>query len=192
MTTTANLSEGVWINRPSELTVDAVALRFTTHTSTDFWSRTHYGFVRNNGHFLGVEVEGDFTATVQVHGDYRDKYDQAGLMIRVNADNWLKCGIEYVDGVAYLSAVATTSGFSDWSVAPSPMPEWLGIRLIRVGDSVSVEFAPDGVEWRLARLAYLVPSATVAVGPMACSPDGAGFKVQFREFTIGAAEEQPH
>jgi len=186
------LTDGVWTNTPATSVIDSANVSFTTSADTDYWSRTHYGFVRDNGHLLGLDVAGDFTATVQAHGDYRDKYDQAGLMIRVDADNWLKCGIEYVDGVAFLSAVATTNGFSDWSVSPTAMPDWLGIRLTRVGDSVSVEFAPDDAEWRLARLAYLVPAATAAIGPMACSPDGTGFSVQFREFAIGAAEEQPH
>lgn len=192
MTRYPTLADGVWTNTPATPVIDSANVSFTTLPNTDYWSRTHYGFIRDNGHLLGVEVEDDFTATVQVHGNYRNKYDQAGLMIRVDADNWLKCGIEYVDDVAFLSAVATTNGYSDWSVASAPLPAWLGIRVIRVGDSVSVEFSPDGGEWRLARLAYVMPSATVRVGPMACSPDGTGFAVQFRDFTIGAAAEQPH
>jgi regulation of enolase protein 1 (concanavalin A-like superfamily) len=189
---TYTLIDGIWLNPPEVASVDADGLVFTTCADTDFWSTTHYGFVRDSGHLLGVDVGGDFTATVLVRGAYRDKYDQAGLMIRIDAANWLKCGIEFVDGVAYLSAVATTGGFSDWSVAPVPMPTALGIRLTRVGDSVSVEFSLDAEAWRLARLAYLAPSSFATVGPMACSPDGAGFEVQFSEFTIGPAQQQPH
>jgi uncharacterized protein len=186
------LADATWLNAPAVSSVGMHEARFTTHADTDFWSATHYGFVRDSGHFLGVSVGGDFTATVQVRGAYRDKYDQAGLMIRADQNNWLKCGIEFVDGVAYLSAVATTNGFSDWSVAPAPMPEWLDIRLTRSGDSVSLEFAPDGAQLSLARLAYFNPAPQVQVGPMACSPDGTGFDVQFRDFTLGPPAEQPH
>ena len=189
---TPTLTDAVWLNAPTVASVEPNAVRFTTHGATDFWSATHYGFVRDSGHLLGVAADGDFTATVQVRGAYRDKYDQAGLMVRVDENNWLKCGIEFVDGVAYLSAVATTNGFSDWSVAPALMPEWLGIRLTRSGDSVSVEFAPDGAPWQLARLAYFLPWSAAVVGLMACSPDGTGFEVEFRDFAIGPPMEQPH
>jgi regulation of enolase protein 1 (concanavalin A-like superfamily) len=186
------LADGAWLNAPAVSSLDPSSLTLTTHPSTDFWSSTHYGFVRDSGHLLGVSAPADFTATVHVRGNYRDKYDQAGLMVRIDAANWLKCGIEFVDGVACLSAVATTRGFSDWSVAPAPMPEWLGIRLTRSGDAVSVEFSPDGAPWRLARLAYFPPAQSCMVGPMACSPDGTGFDVEFRDFALGPALEQPH
>ena len=35
------------------------------------------------------------------------QYDQAGLMVRLDPQHWLKCGIEYVDGRQCASAVVT-------------------------------------------------------------------------------------
>lgn len=35
-------------------------------------------------------------------GDWKVTYDQAGVMIRASNEKWIKAGIEYVDGVAYL------------------------------------------------------------------------------------------
>jgi len=29
-------------------------------------------------------------------------YDQAGIMMRANAERWIKAGVEYVDGISYL------------------------------------------------------------------------------------------
>jgi len=29
-------------------------------------------------------------------------YDQAGIMMRVSAERWIKAGIEYVDGMPYI------------------------------------------------------------------------------------------
>ena len=54
----------------------------TVSGGTDFWRKTHYGFIRDNGHFGYVAVQGDFSAEVKVMGGYRDLYDQAGLMLR--------------------------------------------------------------------------------------------------------------
>ena len=54
---------------------------------------------------------------MKVTGAYWDQYDQAGLMVRFNERVWLKCGVEFVDGVQHASAVVTRE-HSDWSVAP--------------------------------------------------------------------------
>ena len=59
---------------------------------TDFWRETHYGFIRDDGHFRDVAAEGDFTADVAFRGDYRELYDQAGLMLRLDERNWIKAG----------------------------------------------------------------------------------------------------
>ena len=59
----------IWLNEPSE------------------WSEaTHYGFIRDTGHVRHATVEGDFVAHVVVEGAYRDRYDEAGLMLRLDAE----------------------------------------------------------------------------------------------------------
>ena len=40
-------------------------------------------------------------------------------MLRLDARNWIKCGIEYTDGMMHFSVVVTR-GVSDWSVIPLP------------------------------------------------------------------------
>ncbi len=104
-----------WLNAPPHWREDGNTLHVTTGDRTDFWCRTHYGFVRDNGHFRHVETAGDFTASVTVDAAYTQLYDQAGLMVRVDAGNWLKTGIEFTDGAAHFSTVVTRDGYSDWS-----------------------------------------------------------------------------
>src|SRR5574338_1360016 len=94
-----------WFNPPAKTSVDGSRLRVTTAASSDFWRITHYGFIRDNGHFLYQELTGDFSVEIRVDGAYRDLYDQAGLMLRVDAENWIKTGIEYVEGRQNLSVV---------------------------------------------------------------------------------------
>lgn len=43
---------------------------------------------------------------------------QAGLLLYIDDDNWLKTGIEYCDGLPRLSTVVTRCGYSDWSTQP--------------------------------------------------------------------------
>ena len=67
-----------WLNEPPEWSEDGGALRIVTAPDTDFWRTTHYGFVRDSGHFRYGRVDGDFSARVLIEGAYRDQYDQAG------------------------------------------------------------------------------------------------------------------
>ena len=51
-----------WLNAPATWEWDGGRLRVVTDAKTDFWRETHYGFIRDNGHFFGCSVPGDFTA----------------------------------------------------------------------------------------------------------------------------------
>lgn len=173
------------MNEPPEWSLAEDRLEVVTGGSTDFWRQTHYGFVRDSGHFFYREAAGDFTATVRFHGDYETLYDQAGLMLRLDAETWIKAGIEYSDGVQNLSVVVTR-GFSDWSVLPlNEAPDEVWLRVSRHGDAVRVEGSLDGIRYQMVRLAYLPPGVPVQVGPMACSPQRSGFRVAFESFRIG-------
>jgi regulation of enolase protein 1 (concanavalin A-like superfamily) len=175
-----------WLHEPGEWRVEGDNLAVATDAKTDFWHTTHYGFVRDNGHFYGMEVTGDFVATVTVRGQYRDQYDQAGLMVRLDETTWLKTGVEFVEGVP-LASVVVTRGFSDWSVAPLP-PEMreLHLRVIRQGGAIEVRVAADDGEEMMLRLAYLTDEPAIRVGPMCAAPDGEGFEVTFQDFAVDA------
>ncbi len=182
----------LWLNEPRRWRRSGDELLLTTDPDTDFWRQTHYGFIRDSGHHLGVRVPGEFVAEVALHGAFRDQFDQAGLMVRMDAERWVKCGIEFVDGGATVGAVVTHA-VSDWSVTPlDAVPEWLGLRLTRSGDALTVEYCLDGLSadaeaWAMHRMAFLPPALPVSVGPMAASPKGEGFDVRFRDFAVRPA-----
>ncbi len=174
-----------WYNEPSEWREEPNGtIHVTTTPATDFWRKTHYGFIRDNGHFYYQPMPGDFIAEVKVSGNYIDLYDQAGLMVRVDEANWLKCGIEYVEGVQQVSAVVTRE-YSDWSVVPLPQnPSSLYLRVTRQGEAVQVDYSLDGQSYSLLRMAYLVATEITQAGVMCASPDGKGFSVTFEGFNI--------
>lgn len=185
------MSEGgggelTWLNEPAGWSRDGNVLTVRADPGTDFWRTTHYGFVRDNGHCFARRWEGDFVASVVVDGDYRDRYDQAGLMVRLDETTWLKCGVEFVDG-AQLASVVVTREVSDWSVMPlTADPGPLRLRVTRRGAAVEVHCATGDAEPAMIRLAYLTAESTVSVGPMVAAPDGAGFSARFTGFAIGA------
>lgn len=175
-----------WLHEPAEWQDNGDELIVTAGAKTDFWRTTHYGFIRDNGHCYALEATGDFVATVTVRGRYRDQYDQAGLMVRLDETTWLKTGVEFVEGVP-LASVVVTRNFSDWSVMPLPSEmRDLHLRLIRQGEAIEVRVAADDGEEMMLRLAYLTEEPTVRVGPMCAAPDGEGFEVTFRKFAVDA------
>lgn len=179
-----------WFNPPPTWQEEDGRITVTTGPKTDFWRKTHYGFINDNGHFYYQVVAGDFRAEVQVMGDYRELYDQAGLMLRIDSEYWIKTGIEFFDGFQHASAVVTRD-FSDWSVVRLPEPpERLFLRLERQKEAVNIFYSLDGAAYGLLRSAYLPPTVSIQVGVMCCSPTGPAFTCAFEGFTIQARSTQ--
>ena len=182
-----------WLNEPAEWSTRDEDLTVATDAKTDFWRETHYGFTRDSGHFFGREAVGDFTAQIRVDAEFTDLYDQAGLMIRIGAERWMKAGVELSDGQALFSSVLTV-GRSDWALgahAEPRSPFWLRATVAR--GVLRLQVSRDGRHWPLLRLAPFPAAPRYLVGPMCCTPERAGLHVRFSEFGVGpAALKQLH
>jgi uncharacterized protein len=173
-----------WFNEPARWSDDDGVLTVTADGRTDFWRTTGYGFVRDNGHLYGEVLAGDFDLSMRVRGNYGEQYDQAGAMVRVDEQTWLKTGVEYVDGRMHFSSVIT-SGQSNWAIADLPeSTQELGLAITRRGDAVEVRYAVDGGDYTLSAVVYIPPGVDVHAGAMCAAPEGDGFEVTFRDFTI--------
>jgi regulation of enolase protein 1 (concanavalin A-like superfamily) len=158
-----------WLNEPRKWSGDAADLTVAVEPETDFWRVTHYGFTRDSGHFLDTGALG-----LRFRGDFAHQYDQAGLMLRLDAERWIKAGLE-LDGELWLSVVVT-NGVSDWSQQPAPEPDadgYWSIRAVREHDSVQILCGDLPV--RLAPF----PDGPLQSGPMCAAPKGPGFTAHF-------------
>ena len=183
-------TQGSWLNPPENWSADGAQLRVTTNEKTDFWRKTSYGFIRDSGHFFGTEVDGDFTAQLHVAAQYSALYDQAGMMVRVDAQNWIKCGVEFSDGQLLLSSVLTLDK-SDWAVSTAPaMPDGFWLRVTVAQGVIRVQYSTDGQRWPLLRLAPFPTASRYLVGPMCCTPERAGLEVVFSRFSIAPAQQK--
>ena len=91
-------------------------------------------------------------------------------MLRLDETTWLKTGVEFVNGVHYLSAVVTRD-YSDWSVVPLySYPGSLRLRLKREGGAVTIEYSSPDRGWVMFRTAYLSTAHELEVGRMAAAP----------------------
>jgi len=178
---------GEWLNRPDTSEVSEHSLTMTTEQKTDFWRETHYGFTRDTAHFLGIATTDEFTATIRIQGEFRSLYDQAGLMVRIDEKRWVKTGVEFTDGQAFLSTVVT-DGKSDWSVSqPFKELEDFYIRVTLSNGAMRIQASRDASFWPLLRLAPFPLANTYQVGPTACTPERSGLVVRFSEFAIDPA-----
>lgn len=188
---TVSFESGAWLNRPSTTTVGPDELVMVTDAKTDFWRDTFYGFTRDTGHALLFEQGESFTAELRIRGRYEHLYDQAGLMVRIDERRWVKAGVEFTDGRTHLSTVVT-DGRSDWSVAglDGDLSD-VRLRVTVAGASLRVQASTDTATWPLLRLAPFPGADRYQVGPMAATPERAGFRVAFSEFRCGPASTTP-
>lgn len=173
-----------WFNEPARWSVvsDRLTMKVTPHT--DYWRISHYGFTVDDAPFYYGEYGGEFEAKMKIKGDYLCRFDQAGMMIRIDHENYIKAGIEFVDGKYNISTVVTHHT-SDWSVIALENPvEFIWIKAVRRLDAIEVFYSFDDKEYHMMRNAWMEANRPVKIGMMAASPDGDGFDVTFSDFTV--------
>jgi len=176
-----------WFCEPETWSIDNEQLTISTDAETDFWQKTHYGFQVDNGHFLYAELSQDFVLETEVRSNFVNQYDQAGLMIRVSEDCWMKTAIEYEpDESNKLGAVVTNQGYSDWSTQDvDDSLTKVKFKVIRKGSDYILQcFDQKRMEWSQLRMFHLNDSSKVMAGIYCCSPKSAGFSAQFSYLTI--------
>jgi regulation of enolase protein 1 (concanavalin A-like superfamily) len=179
------ISHMEWMNAPAEVNFGAAgAITARSRPRTDFWRKTFYGYITDNGHLFSLKVFGDFQFQARVNGQYATLYDQAGLMVRLDEKRWMKCGSEFVDGKRWASVVFTHD-FSDWSTMEDLSQDapvyW---RVARKKDSIEAQVSRDGSSWQTIRQGYFPPLVEVQVGIMCAAPEGAGFSATFDELRL--------
>ena len=173
-----------WFNPPASVNYDAGAITVKAKPKTDFWRKTFYGYVTNNGHFFQVPVFGEFIFQARVNGKYAALYDQAGLMVRLDDTRWMKCGSEFVDGKRWASVVFTHE-FSDWSTTEDlSQTDPVYWRVERKKDSIEAQYSKDGVKFTTIRQGYFPPFVEAQVGIMSAAPEGSGFEAVFDELRL--------
>jgi regulation of enolase protein 1 (concanavalin A-like superfamily) len=176
-----------WFNEPTKYQLGS-GLEIYTDAETDFWQRTHYGFRRDDGHCLFTKQSGDFSIMTHVEFRPQAQYDQCGLIVRVDAENWIKTSTEYEDAqVSRLGSVVTNLGYSDWATQDiSSEHKEMWYRISKNGADFLLESSFDGQKWAQLRVAHLhkLPEELQA-GVYACSPIGKDFWCKFTVLEIG-------
>jgi uncharacterized protein len=180
-----------WMNDPASWKQQDGKLIVNSRPKTDFWRKTVSGNVVDNGHFFHLPAQGDFIFEARVNARYAALYDQAGLMVRIDAENWVKCGTEFLDGSRQASVVFTRD-FSDGSSMndlSQDSPVWW--RVVRTRDALETLCSLDGQKYISVRQGYLLPSPKAEVGIMCAAPEGGGFASTFDNLRLLPPAKQP-
>lgn len=148
----------------------------------------------DNGHFLARPSPQKCMVETEFQLEAGAQFDQAGLMVRVSKQHWIKAGFEYVDGACQLSCVVTND-CSDWSTQEWGHGNCLGLRVYRQGQDYVLEARnPTTGNWSFYRICRLHhnPEAEVNIGLFACSPVARGGKVHFKYLNFKKTEGHSH
>lgn len=176
-----------WKNKPNNYVVGRSRIIFETMPYTDLWSRTLLGTIKNNAHSITFKIEQNFTFSCKVNYHFKKEYDQAGLVIYANDDNWFKICVEYIDEQhSLLTTVVTYHGFSDCSTTSiGSAVETMWFRVTHYNENIVVENSFDGIHYKQMRIFHMkFRGDKFEVGMFAASPKESSFDVIFEDMIV--------
>ena len=185
-----------WTREPKEYYIDEEKIEIVTEPHTDLWQRTYYHFRNDNAPLLQMDTdEKFFSFTVRTEFDSKNRFDQCGIIMYLDSENWLKASIEYEnESLGHLGSVVTNNGYSDWAtteIDASVKSMWY--RLSRRDDDYCIECSQDGVIFKQMRVCHIWNGGgVISFGIYACSPEDSSFKAVFTDFEISECRWLAH
>ena len=189
-------SELKWIREPENYVISESMIEIITKPHTDLWQRTYYHFRNDNAPVLQMEtVEKYFSFVVKTTFESKHRFDQCGIVMYLDSDNWLKASIEYEnESFQHLGSVVTNNGYSDWATTEIDADiKSMWYRFSRREDDYCIECSEDGVTFKQMRISHMWNGGgTIQFGIYACSPEESSFKATFTDMEVTECKWLPH
>ena len=183
-----NIHDFQWTREPAACTVTENRVEVVTKPFTDLWQRTYYHFRNDNAPVFQMETqERFFSFTVKTEFDSHRRYDQCGVVMYLDSENWLKASIEYeTEEFQHLGSVVTNLGYSDWATTEIPADvKAMWYRFSRREDDYCIECSEDGRHFSQMRICHMHKGGgTVRFGIYACSPGDSSFQAVFSDMAL--------
>lgn len=192
-----SIDDWFWLNEPDEYYIDNEKIEIVTSEHSDLWQRTYYHFRNDNAPMLQIKSQEEyFTLTVKTSFEKAHvRFDQCGVVMYLDSDNWLKASIEYEnESFQHLGSVVTNNGYSDWAtVQISADIKEMWYRLSRRKDDFCIENSTDGINYRQMRIAHIFKCPKeVSFGVYACSPEQSSYKAVFTNIELSECKWKAH
>ena len=177
-----------WTREPKDYLIASDKIEILTNPHTDLWQRTYYHFRNDNAPVLQIETSDKFFSfTVKTEFESKRRFDQCGIVMYLDSENWLKGSIEYEnERFQHLGSVVTNNGYSDWATTEldaSIKSMWY--RLSRREDDYCIECSEDGIVFKQMRVCHMWNGdGTISFGIYACSPEDSSFRATFTNMEI--------
>lgn len=179
---------GVWTRKPKHYCFKDQELQIITDPYTDLWQKTYYGFVNDNAPvFQMTTQEKFFSFVVKTEFESKRRFDQCGIVMYLDSENWLKASIEYEnEDYQRLGSVVTNLGYSDWATTDIPASiQSMWYRFSRRESDFCIEYSYDGVVFKQMRICHMWKGEDeIQFGLYACSPEDSSFKATFKHMEI--------
>ncbi len=193
---TFDINKLVWTRKPDKYIITDSKIEITTAPHTDLWQKTYYKFINDNAPLLQINTnEKYFSFVVKTEFDSKHRFDQCGIVMYLDSENWLKASIEYEnEEFQHLGSVVTNNGYSDWAtteIDASVKNMWY--RLSRRENDFCIENSTDGTHFRQMRICHMDKATDdIAFGIYACSPEESSFTATFTEYEITTCKWLSH
>ncbi len=152
------IAKMVWTRPPKEYTLETDRITVVTEPGTDLWQRTYYGFRNDNAPVLQLETEETYFSFI-VRTDFQSnhRYDQCGVAMYLDSENWLKASVEYENETFQrLGSVVTNHGYSDWATTDIPSGiKTVWYRFSRRESDYCLESSFDGITFQQMRICHM-------------------------------------
>ncbi len=185
-----------WIREADRNDVTDDRITIYTQPKTDLWQRTYYGFQNDNAPVLQMKTsEKYFSFIVKTEFDSKARFDQCGIVVYLDSENWIKASIEYEnEQYQRLGSVVTNHGYSDWAttdIDASVKSMWY--RLSRRKSDYCIECSTDGITFQQMRICHLWEgNEEISFGIYACSPEGGSFQAEFTNMQVTECMWEAH
>ena len=146
-----------WYNEPQNVTFEERNVKITAKPQSDFWQSMHHQIKKDNAHFFYKVMKNNFTVVIKWCFEKAEKFNQCGVMVRVDERNWFKASMMSKDAKApEIGSCLTVGAFSDWAGAPlEKMPHEIYFKLERKGDDFVCFYSLNGQKYIRLRQFYL-------------------------------------
>lgn len=191
-----NIKELKWTRKPLDYKIENNYIEIITRPHTDLWQRTYYHFRNDNAPVLQMKTsEKFFSFVVKTEFNSQQRFDQCGIVMYLNSENWLKASIEYENKeFQHLGSVVTNHGYSDWAttvIDANIKSMWY--RLSRRNDDFCIECSKDGIHFSQMRVCHIYEAIDeIQFGIYACSPEDSSFQAIFTHMDISECKWLAH
>ena len=186
----------IWTREPRKYFISSDKIEIVTTPCTDLWQRTYYHFKNDNAPLLQMETdEKFFSFVVKTDFETKHRFDQCGIVMYLDSENWLKASVEYEnEDFQHLGSVVTNHGYSDWATTEIPAAhKAMWYRFSRRNDDYRIECSDDGIIFKQMRICHMWNgTGTIYFGIYACSPENSSFRATFTNMEITECKWLPH